>query len=234
MIGCILPLKRSLQSLLQITIGREGKTLARLALGVEGNKLSRNIFDRLLGGVFNLLPRSTTEFMHFWCILVATLVAGNAVQRVDIHKEDIAITIDQLYCLVHLATLLNLDQTAKATNAVVDMGDIVAHLQRVQLGNGHLLVTLNLTIYLVATITLEETMLGIERNFEVVVGEALVQSQACQLKLRTITPRSIEQTLQTLRLCPILRHQEGTIAHLVACNEFVGKHLEVLVEAVLW
>ena len=60
LIGRILPLERSLQSLLQIAVGREGKALTRLALGIECNEFTRDILDRLLGGILNLLPRSAT------------------------------------------------------------------------------------------------------------------------------------------------------------------------------
>ena len=143
--------------------------------------------------------------MHLWRLVVTTLVASNAVQRVDIDKEHIAIAIDELYRLVHLATLLNLDQTSKAAYTVVDMGDIVAHLQRVQLGNGHLLIALDLTIYLVSAVSFEESMLGIERNPEIVVGEAVVQGEACHLELCTLAPCGVKQPLKTLRLGSVLR-----------------------------
>ena len=65
------------------------------------------------------------------------------------------------------------------------------------------------------------------------VGKAIVQGQACQLELCTITPRSIEQAIQALCLSSILGEKEGTIARFVACNQLIGQHLEVLIETIL-
>ena len=82
-------------------------------------------------------------------------------QRVDIHKEYIAILIDEFYRLVHLAILFNLDQTAEATHTVVYMHHVVTHLQGIEFRHGHLLVTLYLAIYAIALITVKYLMLGI-------------------------------------------------------------------------
>ena len=192
LVRCILPLERCLQRLLQITIRREGKTLTRLTLGIESDKFSRDILDSTLGGIFEFLPSTTAQLMHLWRLIITALIARDAVQGVYIHKEHISVTIDQLYCLTHSATIVNLDQTAKATHSVIDMGNIVAHLQGVQLGDGHLLIALNLTVYLVAVVALEESMFGIECYAKVVVCKSVVQSQTLQLKRSVFATRGIE------------------------------------------
>ena len=96
-------------------------------------------------------------------------------QRVNIHKQHIVILIHQLYRLVYLTALVHLYQTAKTTHAVINMHNEIAHLQGVQLRHGHLLVTLDLAIYTVATITVKNLVIGIETHPQSVIHKTLVQ-----------------------------------------------------------
>ena len=163
LIGGLLIAERRLHSLLKVAVGREGKTFARLTLGIEGDKFSRDILNCLFGCSLNLLPSTAAEFMHLRTLSIATLVARDAVERVDIYKEHIAIAIDKFDNLPRLAThwVRQGYKTVKATYTVVDMDNIVAHAQSIELGNGHLLIALNLAIYLIATVAVKYLMLSI-------------------------------------------------------------------------
>ena len=79
LVGRILILERGLQLVLQVSVGRKSKTGSRLALGVECDQLARDIFDRLFGGVLQLLPSTRTEFIDLWRLAVARFVARDAV-----------------------------------------------------------------------------------------------------------------------------------------------------------
>ena len=76
---------------------------------------------------------------------------------------------------MHLAALVYLHQASKATHAVIDMHHEIAHLQGVQLRHGHLLVTLDLAIYTVATITVKNLVIGIEAHPQSMIHKTLVQ-----------------------------------------------------------
>ena len=53
-------------------------------------------------------------------------------QRVDAHVEQVAIVINQADSLLRLAVVFDGLETIKATDAVVDVGDIVAGFQLVE------------------------------------------------------------------------------------------------------
>ena len=82
-------------------------------------------------------------------------------QRVDIDKKHIVITIDQLNSLVQLSTLIDLNQTSETSHAMIYMHHIVAHLQRIELRNGHLLIALDLAVDSIAAIAVKYLMIGI-------------------------------------------------------------------------
>ena len=176
LVRCLLIAERRLHSLLQITIRRECKALACLTLCIEGNKLSRYIFDSLLGRALELLPSTTAQLMHLWSLAIATLVTRYAVERVNIDKEHIAISIYQLNHLPRLSSrrVRQRHKTVKATHAVVNMDNIVANPQCIEFGNGHLLVTLNLAINLVTTVAVKYLMLRIETQSGVVIDKTLM------------------------------------------------------------
>ena len=230
LVGRILPHERGFQLLLQISIRRKGKSLAGLALGIEGDQFARDVLDGLLGRGLELLPGSAAQFVDFGRFAFAALVARNTVQGVHMHEQNIVIFINQLDGLVYLAVLVDLDQTAETPHAVIDMYHIIAHAELIQLCDGHLLVALDLAVDPIALVAVENLMVGIETKFQVVIDETLMQRDRQGVDLRLLTPRLVENVLQPFELRPVFRQDIGFITALSVGNDVVGQQFEILVE----
>lgn len=119
------------------------------------------------------------------------------------HEQHVVILINQFNSLVHLAVLVDLDQTAETPHAVIDMHHIIAHAELIQLCDGHLLVALDLAVDPIALVAVENLMVGIETKFQVVIDETLVQRDRQGVDLRLLTPRLVENVLQPFELRPV-------------------------------
>ena len=177
LVGRIFVFERGLQLVLQVSVSRKCKARRRLSLGVEGDQLAGYILDCLLGSVFQLLPSTRAEFVDFRRLAVARLVTCNAVQRVDIDQQHVAIAIDQLDRLELLAILDRLDQTAETSHAVIDVNHIVAHLQSVQFGNRKALIASDFATQAIAMVAVENLMVGVATHLQSWPHETLVQCQ---------------------------------------------------------
>lgn len=89
---------------------------------------------------------------------------------------------------MHLAVLVDLDQTAETPHAVIDMHHIIAHAELIQLCDGHLLVALDLAVDPIALVAVENLMVGIETKFQVVIDETLVQRDRQGLICASLRP----------------------------------------------
>ena len=106
----------------------------------------------------------------------------------DIHEQHIVVLIDQLDGLVNLTITLDFYQTTKTAYTVVDMHNIVAHLQRIEFGNCHLLIALYLAIDTIATIAVKDLMVGIEIYLQSIIDKALIERDGYCIELhRTMT-----------------------------------------------
>ena len=85
LVGGVLVDERSLQLVLQVVVGRKLESGRALALGVELDEFTRNVFDLAFRLVFQAVPRAAAEGaqMRFGAVFAA--VFRNAVQRVDAH-----------------------------------------------------------------------------------------------------------------------------------------------------
>ena len=101
--------------------------------------------------------------MYLRALAIATLIARDAVERVDIYKEYIAIAVDKLNNLPRLAShrVRKCYKAIKATHAVVNMDNIVTHTQSIKFCHGHLFIALNLAINLITAIAVKYLMLSI-------------------------------------------------------------------------
>ena len=82
-------------------------------------------------------------------------------QGVDIDKQDVVILINQLDSLLNTTTLIEFNKTTEPADTMVNMDDIVTHLQGIKLSYGHLLVTLNLATYAIALVAVKYLMIRI-------------------------------------------------------------------------
>ena len=119
--------------MLQVAVRREGESFRSLALGVEGDQFARNILDGLLGGVLEFLPSAVAQFVNLRRLAVARFVARNAVERMDVDEQHVAVLINQLDRLLHASVARgDLHQPVETPHPVVDVHHIVARTQLVQ------------------------------------------------------------------------------------------------------
>ena len=230
LVGRILPLKRGLKLLLQISIRGEGKALRGLTLGVQRYKLARYILYGALCRGLELLPSAIAQFVNLRRLALATLVSRDAVQRVNIDKEYVVILVYQLDSLLCATILLQLDKASEAAHAVVNVHHVVAHLKGVKLGDGHLLVALYLATYAVALVAIEDLMVGIEADLKVVVDETLVKYDILRAELHGAASHLVKDIRKSLYLSLVVREYRGGVAALAVPAYVVGQHLEVAVE----
>ena len=161
---------------------------------------------------------------------VARLVARDAVQRMDVHEQHVAVLIDELDRLVRLAVLLDLHQPVETPHAVIDVHHVVARAQLVQLGDGHLLVAPDLAVDAVALVTVENLVVGVEAQLQVVVREPLVEGHRQRPHDGLSAADLVEDVLQPLDLRLVLRKNIGVVSPQGVADHVVGEHLEILVE----
>ena len=217
--------------MLQVAVGREGEPPARLPTGIEGDQLARDILNGFLGGVLELEPRPAAELVDLRRLAVAALVAGDAVEGVDVHEEHVVIPVHQLDGLVYPAVFVDFDQPAEASDPVVDMHHVIPHAKLVQLGDGHLLVAFDLPIDAVALVAVENLVVGIEAAAQVVVHEPFVERQGQGLEAHLSPADLPENVLQAFDLRLVFREDVGRVAPLRRGEDVVGQQLEILVEA---
>ncbi len=223
-------MERGLQLVLQIAVGRESEALGRLTLGIEGDQLARNILDSLFGGVLEFLPSTVAELVDLGRFAVAGLVTRNAVKRMDVDEKHVAILINQFDGLMLLAALVDLDQSVEPPDAMVDMDNVVAGPQAVQLGDGHLLVALDLAVDAVALVAVENLVVGIEAELQLVVDESLVQRNGQRTYDGLSASDLVEDVFEPLDLNAVLGENIGFVSPQGVADHVVGEQLEILVE----
>ena len=69
LVGGILIDKGGFQFLLQVGVGRKGKSLLIFSLCIEQDQFPGNVLYLLLGIAFQLLPGTATQFIDLWVVL---------------------------------------------------------------------------------------------------------------------------------------------------------------------
>ena len=111
-----------------------GKAFFLFPFGVEEDQVAGDIFYFRLGAFLHLLPRSRAELAQFgWFSAVLAFVLGQLMEGMDADEYDIVVLIDQLDGFLHLAVHFRADQSAELSDTVVDMHDVVAGRELVQL-----------------------------------------------------------------------------------------------------
>ena len=117
---------------MQVVVGRELEARCAFALSVELDQLTCDVFDLALGLVLQSVPSAAAEGAELGLGAVLAAVFGDAVERVDAHVKQVAIVVYQADGLLLFAIVVNGLQTVEASDAVVDVRDIVAGLQLVE------------------------------------------------------------------------------------------------------
>lgn len=89
---------------------------------------------RFFGPLFELLPGSRAEATQFYlCIAVATLVFGQLMKAVQIDEYYIVISVNEFDYFLPLPSHIGRDKASEPADTVIDMHDIVALRELVQL-----------------------------------------------------------------------------------------------------
>ncbi len=129
-----------------------------------------------------------------------------------------------------LPVLVDTDQPVEPPDAVVDVDDVIAGPQLVELGDGHLLVALDFAVDTVTLVTVENLVVGIKAQPELAVDEPFVERDAQSPDNGLPAPDLVEDIDEPLDLHLVLGEDVSLETPQGVANHIVGEHLEILVE----
>ena len=130
LVGGVLIQESCLQFVLQEGVWREGKTLLFPAGGIQLNQVAGNILQFLLGALLHALPLACTQMRKAWRIAtILRLILRHLIQRMNGHIDGSATVVLYLDHLLIAVTLRHAHQSAKASDAMIDVNHIVTRLK---------------------------------------------------------------------------------------------------------
>ena len=118
--------------MLQIAIGRKGKSHRFASSGVEFNQIARNVFEFAFGAILDFIPCAATQFAEFGFHPFFPAVFREFVQRMNRAKNDVTIQIHEFNHFLHGAVGARAHQPAEFTDAMVFVHNVVAHFYLVE------------------------------------------------------------------------------------------------------
>ena len=175
-----------LELVLQIPVGTKSKTLLTTTLGIELDEVSGDILDMFLGAFLEFLPLACTKGGETRRLaIILRLVFRHLIKRMDRYVDTVALLVENLY---HLLVSLfprsigdrHTDETTELTYAMIDMHHEIANLKLLDLfeSKGHLSTAGLVALEVVFVETVENLVVGEDTDFEVVVGETVVEGFA--------------------------------------------------------
>ena len=119
--------------MLQKTVGTIFKTFFLFALRIKFYQITRNVLDFGLGPLFDLFPRTRTEFADTRLFTFLSFIFGNFMQRVNGNKHNVIVLIDQFDDFLRRISIGNPYQPGKFTDTMINMYHIISRLKHVQL-----------------------------------------------------------------------------------------------------
>ena len=134
------------------------------AFGVNLDEVEGDLLDPGFGLLLEFFPSGRTQFKELRRGAVLAVVLAYFMQGVDAYIKNVPVSVNELDGLLFLAFHFDLLQSSKLSDSVVNMGDIVAHFEFVQLfeGDGLLLGVAVFQVELV--VALKELVVCVERN----------------------------------------------------------------------
>ena len=233
MVGGVLIEERGLELSLQVAVGGELETFAALALGVKLDELTGDVLNLTLGLGFESVPSvgSKGAQTRFGAVLGA--VFGNLVERVDADVKRVAVVVCDAQHLLLLAVQLDGHQSLEASDAMVDMGDIVAGLQVVEVLEGDGLLGAEVVSQVIAMVTLEDLVIGVAAHLVIMIDEACMDGDELSLEVTMqliVMLDVIQDGLDAVQLLGTLRIEDDLVAFLLIVIEIFNEKVEVLVE----
>lgn len=128
--------------MLHIAVGTEGEPFLMAPFGIEFYEVAGNVLDAFLGFLLHPVPGTAAQDRQLRGLTgTATAVFAYLVERVDAHVDDIAVLIDDTYhLLIALTAVAGLwlryaDESCKLADAVVDVYEVVAGLELLELAS---------------------------------------------------------------------------------------------------
>ena len=151
-------------------------------------------------------------------------------EGVDADEHDVVVLEEELDHLLGMTVDVGLHKSAELGDAMVDMHDIVAGFDLLQLleTEGELAAAGTVALQVVFVETVEDLMVGEETDFRVVVHESLMDSAVDGRELDLVAP-VFEDGLETLVLIGGVGEYEDAVAVVEELRERVGYQREILV-----
>ena len=166
--------------MLQETVGRESKTAFGTTTAVEENEIAGNVFEFLLGAIFESLPCAGAQVRKTRRRTFFSLVLRDFVERVDGYENGVVVLILDLDDFLHRAvTAGNAHETNELPHPVIDVNDVVAGFKLADFleGERHFCVTGVVGTQIVFVEAVEDLMIGVECGANRRVAETFVQSE---------------------------------------------------------
>ena len=107
--------------------------LLLFARRIQFYQVACNVFEFTLCSLLHLIPSSRSEFVYLGRHTFLATIFGKFVQRVNAHKYNVIVLIDEFYHFLHATINLGAIQSGKLAHAMIDVHNIVAHLNGTQL-----------------------------------------------------------------------------------------------------
>ena len=239
LVGRVLIGEGGFQLVLHETVGRESKTAFGTTTAVEQDEIAGNVFEFLLGAIFESLPCAGAQVRKTRRSTFFSLVLRDFVERVDRYENGVVVLILDLDDFLHRAvTAGNAHETYELPHPVIDVNHVVAGLKLADFleGERHFCVTGVVGTQIVLVEAVEDLMIGVKRGTDRRVTEAFVQREVdrrekCTLSLLVGGLHQLgEDIAQTLLLLLAVGQDESALSAGEIFDKGVQHLLEVLVE----
>ena len=185
LVGGVLVHKGGFELVLEVGVGAEGEADGGFALGVELDEVAGDVLDLLFGFLLEELPGVAAEAVESGLAAFLADVAADFVESVDGDVEGVAAFVDEPDDLLLVSVVVDFFESGEASNAVVDMGDVVAGLEFEELLEGEGLAVLAEVADGVFVVSFEDFVVGVEEQVLVVVDEAVaeLEVESCELEV---------------------------------------------------
>ena len=142
-------------------------------------------------------------------------VFGNAVQRMDVHVQNVAVFVNQADGLLLFAVVFDDLQPVEPAHTVVDVGNVIARVQVVKFFDGQAFLAAEAFAQAEFVVTLKKLVVGVAEDFQVVVHKPGVQAYFHRRKLYRrfcVAFGSLENGLQPFNLFGVVRQDQGAVA----------------------
>ncbi len=161
---------------------------------------------------------------------VLVLVFADAVQGVDVDEKNIVILVNQFDELLHHAVRGTPHEASELSHSVVDVHHVVAHLQGIELRDGHALAPVDLVGDGVAVVAVENLVVGVEGEAQGRHDEPAVQGERDMAVPHMFKPHGVEDVFESLHLDTVFGQDIGRPPRFVSPPDVVGEQFEVFVE----